>query len=164
MNAKSKLKVIYAEGVIEMNTTFAKMMQNPLTEEYALLQKTRMDFPAFAVRTRKIKTNPKKDTYKGLTYEYMRDYIIHHTAPEKELEAVAEFEEKILISKCHGQALRYPTIKKWFLEQYPEVAQFGIPVIEKEEEENGSAANSEKVVNMPIQNSEQDDLDPASCF
>lgn len=30
MNTKSKLKVIYAESVIEMNTTFAKMMQNPL--------------------------------------------------------------------------------------------------------------------------------------
>ena len=37
MNAKSKLTVKYAEGVIEMNTTFAKMMQNPLSEEYALL-------------------------------------------------------------------------------------------------------------------------------
>ena len=27
MNAKSKLMVKYAEGIIEMNTTFAKMMQ-----------------------------------------------------------------------------------------------------------------------------------------
>ena len=71
MNAKSTLKVKYAEGIIEMNTTFAKMMQNPLSDEYALLQKTRMDFPTFAVRTRQIKSNPKKDTYKGLTYEYM---------------------------------------------------------------------------------------------
>ena len=32
MNAKSKLMVKYAESVIEMNTTFAKMMQNPLSE------------------------------------------------------------------------------------------------------------------------------------
>ena len=75
MNAKSTLKVKYAEGIIEMNTTFAKMMQNPLSDEYALLQKTRMDFPTFAVRTRQIKSNPKKDTYKGLTYEYMKKYI-----------------------------------------------------------------------------------------
>ena len=52
MNAKSKLLVKYAEGVIEMNTTFAKMMQNPLSDEYALLQRTRQDFPTFAVRTR----------------------------------------------------------------------------------------------------------------
>ena len=33
MNAKSKMKIMYAEGVIEMNTTFAKMSQNPLSDE-----------------------------------------------------------------------------------------------------------------------------------
>ena len=134
MNAKSKLLVKYAENVIEMNTTFAKMMQNPLSDEYALLQKTRQDFPAFAVRTRQIKTNPKKDTYKGLTYEYMREYIILHTTEEDQEKALAEFDEKILISKCHGQSLRYPTIKKWFLAKYPEVAKFGMVEIAEQEE------------------------------
>ena len=33
MNAKSRMRVFYAEGIIEMNTTFAKMMQNPLSDE-----------------------------------------------------------------------------------------------------------------------------------
>ena len=56
MNAKSKLTVKYAEGVIEMNTTFAKMMQNPLSEEYALLQRTRQDFPTFVIRRRPTRT------------------------------------------------------------------------------------------------------------
>jgi hypothetical protein len=54
MNAKSKMKVFYAEGIIEMNTTFAKMTQNPLSDEYALLQKTRMENPTFTVRRRQI--------------------------------------------------------------------------------------------------------------
>ena len=151
MNAKSKLLVKYAEGVIEMNTTFAKMMQNPLSDEYALLQRTRQDFPTFAVRTRQIKTNPKKDTYKGLTYGYMRDYIILHTTPEKEAEAVAEFDEMVLISKCHGKTLRYPTIKKWFLEKYPEVAKFG--AVDAAEEAAGEAqeeeTKSENVIPTP---------------
>ena len=31
----------------------------------------------------------------------------------------------ILISKCQQQSLRYPTIKSWFLDKYPEVAKFG---------------------------------------
>ena len=85
MNAKSKLMVKYADGVIEMNTTFAKEMRNPLSEEYALLQRTRLDFPKFEIRTRQIKSNPKKDTYKGLTYEWMEDYILTHgTAEESE--------------------------------------------------------------------------------
>ena len=150
MNAKSKLMVKYAEGVIEMNTTFAKMMQNPLSEEYALLQRTRQDFPTFAVPTRQIKSNPHKDTYKGLTYEYMRDYIILHTTPEKEAEAVAEFDEMVLISKCHGKTLRYPTIKKWFLKKYPEVAKFGTVEIpsEAQEEDKSGETNSQNVIPM----------------
>lgn len=146
MNAKSKLTVKYTESVIEMNTTFAKMMENPLSEEYALLQRTRQDFPTFAIRRRQIKSNPHKDTYKGLTYEYMRDYIILHTVPENKTEAVAEFDEMVLISKCHGKALRYPTIKKWFLAKYPEVAKFGTveAAQEVQEEEN----NTQSVIPM----------------
>ena len=123
MNAKSKLLVKYAEGVIEMNTTFAKEMRNPLSEEYALLQRTRQDFPTFAVKTRQIKSNPKKDTYKGLTYEYMKMYIKKYE-PEDTVEEVLKYlEDQILISKCHGQRLRYPTIKKWFLTKFPEIKQ-----------------------------------------
>ena len=134
MNAKSKLLVKYAEGVIEMNTTFAKMMQNPLSDEYALLQKTKMENPGFTVSRRQIKSNPKKDTYKGLTYEYMKKYIKLHETKEEAEKVIAYLEDQILISKCHSQRLRYPTIKKWFLAKYPEVAKFGI--VEDEDQNN----------------------------
>ncbi len=33
------------------------------------------------------------------------------------------------IAQCHGYAFRYPAIKSWFLDQYPEIADFGITVI-----------------------------------
>ena len=133
MNAKSKMKVFYAEGIIEMNTTFAKMTQNPLSDEYALLQKTRMENPTFTVRRRQIKANPKKDTYKGLTYEYMEHYIGTHEPDDQVDEVLAHFEELKLISQCHGKRLRYPTIKKWFLNRYPDVAQFGVEPVADEE-------------------------------
>ena len=143
MNAKSKLMVKYADGVIEMNTTFAKEMRNPLSEEYALLQRTRQDFPTFAVRTRQIKSNPHKDTYKGLTYAYMRSYISTHEPKETLEEVLREFDEMILISQCHGRQLRYPTIKKWFLAKYPEVAQFGV---EPEVVEDAVETQEQKVI------------------
>lgn len=134
MNAKSKMKVFHAEGIIEMNTTFAKMVQNPLSDEYALLQKTRMENPSFTVRRRQIKTNPKKDTYKGLTYPYMEFYISTHEPEDQVDEVLAYFEELKLISQCHGKRLRYPTIKKWFLNRYPDVARFGMePAVDEEE-------------------------------
>ena len=125
MNAKSKMKVLHEDSVIEMNKTFAKMVENPFSEEYAFLQKIRRDYPEYKVTIREIKKTPNKETYAGLTYQYMKDYIILHTAPEDEAEAMAEFNELVLISKCHSKALRYPAIKKWFLAKYPEVAEFG---------------------------------------
>lgn len=128
MNAKSKMKVLHEDSVIEMNKTFAKMVENPFSEEYAFLQKIRRDYPEYKVTIREIKKNPNKETYAGLTYDYMRDYIILHTSPEEEAEAMAEFNELVLISKCHSKALRYPAIKKWFLAKYPEVAEFGCAI------------------------------------
>lgn len=143
MNAKSMVKVKYTKGAIEYNTTFARMMENPLSDEYALLQKLKMENPTFLVRHRRIKTNPKKDTYKGLTYSYMRGYISTHEQKDT-LEAVlCEFDEMILISQCHGRHLRYPTIKKWFLAKYPEVAQFGV---EPEVVEDAVETQEQKVI------------------
>lgn len=142
MNAKSKIAVKMEKGIIEVNTVFAKMMMNALSDEYALLQKVRRDYPDFHVRTRKINTNPKKDTYKGLTYDYMRTYIVLHTPEENRDEAIKEFEDLIFTSKCHGIAYRYPTIKKWFLKKYPAVADFA-------DNEQECAVNTQNVIAMP---------------
>ena len=147
MNTKSKLTVKYAEGVIEMNTTFAKMMQNPLSDEYAQLQRTRLDFPTFAVRTRQIKSNPKKDTYKGLTYEWMRNHIATREPKASREAKLHEFDEMIYISECHSRRLRYPTIKKWFLNEYPDVAKFG--TVEVPEEAQEEETKTQAVIPMP---------------
>ena len=134
MNAKSKMKVLHNESAIEMNKTFAKMVENPFSEEYGFLQKIRQDYPQYKVRIREIKKNPNKECWKGLTYDYMRDYIILHSAIEEEAAAIAEFNEMLLISRCHSKANRYPAIKKWFLTKYPEVAEFGMPAPAAEED------------------------------
>jgi hypothetical protein len=147
MNAKSKLLVKYAEGVIEMNTTFAKEMRNPLSEEYALLQRTRLDFPTFAVRTRQIKGNPHKDTYKGLTYQWMRNHIATHEDKKVVEQKLKDFDEMVYISKCHRGSLRYPTIKKWFLKEYPDVAKFG--TVEVPEEAQEEETKTQAVIPMP---------------
>ena len=147
MNAKSRLTVKYAESVIEMNTTFAKMMQNPLSDEYAQLQRVRNDFPTFAIRHRQIKSNPKKDTYKGLTYQWMRNHIATHEAENVVEQKLKDFDEMVYISKCHRGSLRYPTIKKWFLKEYPDVAKFGI--VEVPEDAQQEEAKTQAVIPMP---------------
>ena len=143
MNPKSRLSVKYAKSVIEVNTIFAKMMENPRSDEYELLQKIKMENPGFTVSRRQIKSNPKKDTYKGLTYEYMKKYIKLHETKEEAEKVIAYLEDQILISKCHSQRLRYPTIKKWFLAKYPEVAKFGIDETEDQDNKQDEAQTAE---------------------
>lgn len=123
---KNTLKINHENKTIVMDRTFAKFAENTRSEEYAHLQQVRRDYPDYAVTTRTIKRNSEKETYKGLTYEYMEDYILRHETEEKQLEIIKEFHELRTISKCHKQGLRYPTIKKWFLEKYPEIVDFSI--------------------------------------
>lgn len=47
MNPKSRVRVFHESREIEMNKVFAKMVQNPFSEEYAFLQKIRGDYPVY---------------------------------------------------------------------------------------------------------------------
>ena len=122
---KNALMINFEKNQIVMTRQFAKKCTDTRSPEYAHLQSVRRDYHEYEVITRQIKKNSSKKAYKGLTYDYMRDYIILHTTPEEETAALAEFDELILISKCQQQSLRYPTIKSWFLDKYPEIAKFG---------------------------------------
>lgn len=139
---KNALTINFEKSQIVMTKLFAKKCADTRSEEYAHLQSVRKDYPTFVVVTREIKKNPNKRVYKGLTYEYMRDYIILHTSPENETMVLAEFEELLLISRCQQQSRRYPAIKKWFLEKYPEIENFGKDVTERPENEHHSQLTS----------------------
>lgn len=143
---KNALYIDFANDKIVMTTTFAKKCQNTASAEYAQLQGVRRDYPTFAVTTRQIKSNPNKETYAGLTYEYMRNYIMTHASDETREMEVAEFDELILISKCQTKAKRYPTIKKWFLVKYPAIAKFGMAADAEEKDEE---TNTQNVIPMP---------------
>ncbi len=123
---KNTLKINFEEKKIVMDRTFAKNCENTSSDEYAQLQAVRRDYPDFTVVRKEIKRNSSKETYKGLTYEYMEDYILRHESEENALAVITEFNELRTISRCHKQGLRYPTIKKWFLEKYPEIEDFAI--------------------------------------
>lgn len=133
---KNILKVDFSKNAIIMDRTFAKKCTDTRSEEYTQLQRVRQDYPTFAVLTRTIKRNENKETYKGLTYRYMEDYIRSHEPKELVETTLAEFQELQLISQCHAQAFRYPTIKKWFLERYPQVRNFGASINESQENTN----------------------------
>jgi len=119
---KNVLKVSHADRIIVMDRTFAKFADNTMSPEYAHLQQVRRDYPTYTVVQRQIKKNAKQEHYHGLTYAYMEDYIASHGNADDR----RTYDEMKLISKCHSKGFRYPTIKAWFLERFPEVKAFGI--------------------------------------
>ena len=125
----SAIRIDHFEKKILISKTFEKAAHNPNSREYKELMEVMNTHPTYQLAQRAIKKNAKKETYAGLTYEFMRDYIILHSTPEEEAVAVAEFDELILVSKCHSKSQRYPVIKKWFLTKYPQADDFGMATI-----------------------------------
>lgn len=145
---KNTLTLKHEKHQIVMDRTFAKNAENTRSPEYAQLQQVRKDYPTFEVVTKKIKKNPNKETYKGLTYDYMEFYIMTHESKETVSKVLEEFEELKLISLCHSKGKRYPVIKKWFLEKYPVIENFG-----KDNGESNSNENEQgNIVNATIEN------------
>ena len=124
------IKILYEEKEVVISSSFQKKASTYGTYEYDTLQEVRCSHPDFKITVRQFKTKTSQERYKGLTYDYMRGYITKvegDNAPA----VLNELENLIGISKCHSKGKRYPTIKKWFLDRYPEVAKFGI--VEDEE-------------------------------
>ena len=124
--------------------SFAKAAEDTFSPEYAHLQQVRKDYPLYQVIRKTIEKNPKKETYNGLTYKYMEAYIATHEPEETRQKVLDEFEELRLISKCHAIGKRYPAIKKWFLEKYPQIAMFGVDESAKADSSNTKEKEQKK--------------------
>lgn len=118
---KNTLKINHENRTLVMDRTFAKAASFVGSNEYNLLQDARRDYPTYQVTLRSIKKKEDKESYRGLTYQYMENYIACHANAIKIME---EYKELRLQAECHS--IRYPNIKKWFLAKYPEIAQFGV--------------------------------------
>ena len=147
------LKLDHSNSSIVMDRTFAKKSEVVGSREYLLLQDCRRDYPFYTVIRRTIHKKPDQEHYRGLTYDYMRNYINKYDTENKEAN-LAILEEMIDISKCHSTCKRYPVIKQWFLDTYEDVKKFGIPEDEETAETNNvieadfsANANSEVAVN-----------------
>ena len=130
---KNVIRVDFAKKRIVMDRAFAKNCADPGSDEYAQLQRVRLDYPNFTVSTRTCKKNESKESYKGLTYAYMEHYILTHEGKDTVLEVLDEYNELRLISECHSKSRRYPIIKRWFLAKYPEIIEFGVLKIKVED-------------------------------
>ena len=94
------IKVNYAERKIILSSAFVKKCFTPGSVEYAQLQAVRNDYPDFALVTRKFKTNTAQEHYRGLTYDFMREYIGTHEKDAKVVLAELRSEERRVGKEC----------------------------------------------------------------
>ena len=125
---KGTIRLDHIEKNIYISASFAKASMKITSEEYKTLRQVMTQHPDYEVVKREIKKNPNKESYCGLTYAYMENYIASHDESGKIKKA---YDELRLRAQCHS--IRYAHIKKWFLGVYPEIDDFSS---KKEESEN----------------------------
>ena len=109
-----------------MTKKFAKAAARFGSDEYKQLQEARKDYPTFKIVTVSRNTTGKRETYKGLTYEYMEMYIQKHDDEQKSIMA----EYLMLRGKTDeakealAESCTYLEMRAWFLTKFPTIANF----------------------------------------
>ena len=112
---------------IEMSKKEAKAAGKIGTPEFEELKNYMAIYPGFEVL---IKAPAKRKVeFRGLTYEYMKNYIKKHD--DEDCKIMAEFNALIALDKknkvegaAHLEAAGYLDVKKWFLAKFPEIKQY----------------------------------------
>lgn len=119
------LTVRPASRSIEVSKSFNTRASQYGTDEYKALQEVRRDYPGFKVVEVTTRKAP-KSSFKGLTYDYMENYILSHDDEKNStmneymgLRAMTTEAEEACAEACS-----YQEIKTWFLNQYPAIADF----------------------------------------
>lgn len=118
---------------LEMTKAFEKKASIYGSEEYMILQAARKDYPSYKPVVKKVSTG---DRMKGLTFEYMENYIKTHNVDVAYVVENDENFEEVTVKALEAfysmtgmnnsediitEQASYGEIKKWFLEVYPEV-------------------------------------------
>ena len=120
------MKINQKNQTIEMSKKFAKAAEKFGSEEYKQLQEARRDNPGFKVVTVSRKASSQKESYKGLTYSYMENYIKTHDDDKKSI--MSEYEMLRGMSAAAQEVLAEPCsyieMKAWFMKKFPAIAEF----------------------------------------
>ena len=117
----SPIKFNHADEKIIINRIFSIKANTFGTEEYAKLNQARKDYPNYDVAVREpIKKNPSKEAFKGLDYTFMERYMKIQKVSERVWE---DYQHTRLMTECHSR--RFPIVKQWFLDTFPEVRDWG---------------------------------------
>jgi hypothetical protein len=118
------MTINYEKKVIEMTKVEAKAAGKIDSVKFNELIRLRSAFPEFTVV---VKTNStKRDTYKGLDYDYMKKYIETHDNKDENMQMFYNLRglNRNGTRDVSIEERTYGEIKMWFLETYPEIEAF----------------------------------------
>ena len=120
------MKINHKNQTIEMSKKFAKAAEKFGSKEYKQLREARSDYPDFKVVTVSRKASGQKESYKGLTYSYIENYIKTHDDDKKSI--MSEYEMLRGMSAAAQEVLAEPCsyieMKAWFMKKFPAIAEF----------------------------------------
>ncbi len=114
MNARSLFAYDFSKRSIIASATTLKKARNPQSAECKMLLQMLSEHPNFKVAEKAIQKKAGKQTYKGLTFGTMEDYIRTQTNSKKQMEV---YQAVRRMSKIKGK--EYALTKHWFLQSYP---------------------------------------------
>lgn len=143
MNTKNLFALDFTKSSIVASATTLRKARNPESPECKVLQRMLSEHPSFHVAEKKINKKNGKQTYKGLTFQAMTDYIKTQANSEAE---IRKYEVVRHIAKIKGK--EYALTKHWFLQSYPDYKEKAIAqqelhaLLPKEETSVVSLANA----------------------
>ena len=117
------MKIDYEKKTIELTKSEMKAAENYGSEMYTALLDAQKSFPDFTVKVKAPVS--KRDNYKGLTREFMKNYIDGHD--DDEHNALHEFNTLCGLTadgekKAFAAIASYGELRMWFLTKYPELS------------------------------------------
>ncbi len=108
----SNITINYKKSTIEITKSFEKKASVYGSDAYIELCDARKEFPTYRLV---IKANKSNNSFKGMDYDFMIEYINKHDHADDHLE---EF------NKLRENNLTYGEIKDWFVTTYPIFKEF----------------------------------------
>ena len=147
MKGNTIMTINHASNTIELTQKDSKAAGKYNSDAYHELLSAKKDFPEYRV----VIVRPRKRTsavMRGLTYEYMKDYITKHPKEDAKGEAAL-----IVFYRMQGrneggkkmehtQCSTYGEVMAWFLELYPEITEFNTKVQEQRKVSRESRMNN----------------------
>ena len=116
-------EINYERKTIEITKAFSKKAKVYNSEEFKELVDACQKFPTYVLTIVENKRSNRnnKESYKGLTFDFMENYIKTHSEnKEEDLKALRQMTGKVNDGELENKKC-YPDIKKWFLSKFDEL-------------------------------------------